>query len=90
MGRRENSFDCECTEPLKWLSGVLSSTKPFLNVPWEVQNIPLEMKMFFFPLLLQFFEAHIQASIQRMNSLENSPGSLILMNTEYNARQKTE
>lgn len=68
----------------------LSSTRSFLNVPWEVQNIPLEMKIFFFPLLLHFFEAHIQAIIQRMNNPENSPGSIILMHTEYNARQKTE
>lgn len=43
---------------LSHLSGCqvsLSSTKSFLSVPWEVQNIPLEMKMFFFPLLLHFF-----------------------------------
>ena len=90
MGRRKSSFYCECTEPLNWLSSVLSSTKSFPSFPWEVQNIPLEMKMFFFPLLLPFFEAHIQAIIQRMNNPENSPGSVILMHTEYNARQKTE
>lgn len=78
---------------LSYLSGCqvsLSSTRSFLSVPWEVQNIPLEMKMFFFPLLLHFFEAHIQAIIQRVNNPENSPGSIILMHTEYNARQKTE
>jgi hypothetical protein len=62
---------------LRHLSGCqvsLSSTKSSLSVPWEVLNIPLEMKMFFFPLLLHFFEAHIQAIIQRMNNPENSPG----------------
>ena len=76
--KRKSSFYCECTEPLNWLSSVLSSTKSFPSIPWEVQNILLEMKVFFFPLLLHFFEAHIQAIFQRMNNPENSPGRIIL------------
>lgn len=85
-----NSFTVNILSHLSGCQVSLSSTKSFLSVPWEVQNILLKMKMFFFPLLLNFFEAHIQAFIQRMKNPENPPGSIILMNTEYNARQKTE
>lgn len=60
----------------------LWSTKSFLSIPWEVQNILLEIKMFFFLLLLHFFGAHIHIFIQRMNNPPNSPGNITMMHTD--------
>ena len=59
MGGGKTVFTVNALSHLSGCRVSLSSTKSFLGIPWEAQNIRLEMKMFFFLLLLHFFEAHI-------------------------------